>query len=114
MSQLFLSLGFVRPNGVESEQLMLANVWRSIGGDENGKEQVPLKRAKVFMCGIQNFHIDWLIDVESPDASINGQSVGRIDAEGEYYLRSDEITYLTKKYHSLYQNRLDKLAAEKK
>ena len=66
------------------------------------------------MCGIQNFHIDWLIDMESPEGPINSQSIGRLDHQGDYVIRSDEITYLTKKYHILYQNRLDKLANEKK
>jgi len=46
---------------------MLANIWKSIGGDQSGQGTVPLKRVKVFMCGIQNFHIDWVIDHERDD-----------------------------------------------
>jgi len=36
MSKLFLSLGFVSPVALETEQVMLADVWKSIGGDEEG------------------------------------------------------------------------------
>lgn len=72
MSQLFLAMGFVRAEGVESEQLMLANIWKQLGGDDNGKTTIPLKRAKIFMCGIQNFHIDWLIDTERPSTTVIG------------------------------------------
>ena len=58
------------------------------------------------MCGLQNFHIDWLIDTEKqPNQRIGQtQNIGRIDDNGDYFLRSDEITHLTKKYHLLYQN----------
>ena len=62
MSQLFQNLGFVKPDGRESEQVQLATIWKQIGGDPHGKEFLPLQRAKVIMCAIQNFHIDWIID----------------------------------------------------
>jgi hypothetical protein len=47
-----LNLGFVRPDGRENEQIQLANIWKTLGGDSHGKELLPLQRAKVFMCAI--------------------------------------------------------------
>ena len=55
-------MGFVRPDGSETEQNMLGNIWHYAGGDELGQEKIPLQRIKVIMCAIQNFHIDWIID----------------------------------------------------
>jgi len=34
--------------------------------------------------------------------------LGRVDDEGNYLLKSDEITHISKKYIELYKNRLDK------
>lgn len=114
MSQLFLNLGFVRPDGRESEQVQLANIWKIIGGDPHGKELLPLQRAKVIMCAIQNFHIDWIIDPQREDFTrVSPASIGRLDGNN-MFLKSDEITYLTKKYVDLYKNRMEKLATDKK
>lgn len=35
-------MGFVTADGKENEQLALANIWKIIGGDENGQINVPL------------------------------------------------------------------------
>ena len=56
MSKLFLSLGFVSPVALENEQMMLADIWKSIGGDEEGQETVPLSNCKNILRAIQNFH----------------------------------------------------------
>lgn len=56
MSKLFLSLGFVSPVALESEQIMLADIWKQIGGDEEGQESVPLSNCKNMLRAIQNFH----------------------------------------------------------
>ena len=67
MSWLFLTMGFVKSNGSDEDQALLANIWRQIGGDEDGKSTVSLQFVKVFMCAILNFHIDWIIDLERED-----------------------------------------------
>jgi hypothetical protein len=36
MSKLFLSLGFVSQVALENEQIMLADIWKQIGGDDEG------------------------------------------------------------------------------
>ena len=56
MSQLFLKLGFVSPVAQEQEQLMLADIWKSIGGDHEGQGQIPLGNCKNLLRAIQNFH----------------------------------------------------------
>lgn len=114
MSQLFLNLGFVKPDGRESEQVQLATIWKQIGGDPHGKELLPLQRAKTMMCAIQNFHIDWIIDPEREDfQKVTPLHIGRIE-DRNLFLKSDEISHLTKKYVDLYKNRLEKLANDKK
>lgn len=52
MSHLFLSLGFVKPNGLESEQIMLANIWKCAGGDAEGQNKIKIQHCKVIMCCI--------------------------------------------------------------
>ena len=42
MSKLFLNLGFVRQQTNEEEQIALANIWKTIGGDGQGEQTVPL------------------------------------------------------------------------
>ena len=102
MSQLFLALGFVQPDGRESDQVSIAHMWKIAGGDEEGLAQVPLHVVKVLMCAIQNFHIDWLIDEQrSEGGSIKAGSIGRREGN-RLYLRSEEISHLTKKFHNLY------------
>jgi hypothetical protein len=105
MSWLFLNMGFVIANGSDEDQALLANVWRQIGGDEDGKSVVPLQFVKVFMCAILNFHIDWIIDLEREDQSgVNPNKIGRI-VDKTLLLKSEEITYITKKYVVLYKHR---------
>jgi len=43
---------------------MLAQIWKMIGGNPDGEGVIFLHNAKVVMCSIQNFHIDWMIDTE--------------------------------------------------
>lgn len=40
-------------------------------------------------------------------------NIGRID-DNNLYLKSEEISYITKKYVDLYKNRMEKLAKDKK
>lgn len=47
-----MALGFVTPEGRESDQMSIAHLWKVAGGDEEGKEQVPLQVVKVLMCAI--------------------------------------------------------------
>jgi hypothetical protein len=36
MSQLFLSLGFIKPDSNEQDQAQLATIWKIVGGDREG------------------------------------------------------------------------------
>ena len=66
------------------------------------------------MCAIQNFHIDWIIDPLREDFSrVNPSVIGRIE-DRNLFLKSDEISYLSKQYVDLYKNRMEKLALDKK
>lgn len=65
------------------------------------------------MCAIQNFHIDWIIDHERDEAESKPGQIGRIDGPN-LFLKSDEITLITKRMLPLYKNRMDQLAQEKK
>jgi len=106
MSQLFLNLGFVVPEGSEDEQLLLANIWKQVGGDPEGEQEVLLRNMKVIMCCIQNFHLDWIIDYERPgDEKVVPSKLGHFDEEDNLTFTPSEISYLTKKYVSLYKNR---------
>lgn len=112
MSHLFLLLGFVSAEGKEKEQIMLANIWKTLGGDQLGQETIPLQRVRVMMCAIQNFHIDWMIDLErEDDGYVNPRKTGRI-CGGDFLLKSEEITSLTKKYVNLYKNRQAKIRVD--
>ena len=113
MSQLFLNLGFVGQEGKDDEQILLANIWKMVGGDQDGKEEVSLQHIKVVMCAIQNFHIDWLIDHEREDQGLKPTEIGRFE-EGYMFLNSDEIQHITKKNILLYMNRQTKISTEKK
>ena len=44
---------------------------------------------------------------------MNASSLGRLE-DNNMFLKSDEITYITKKYVDLYKNRMEKLARDKK
>jgi hypothetical protein len=64
------------------------------------------------MCAILNFHIDWIIDLErEEEPGVNPLSIGRI-SDKSLLLKSEEISYITKKYVKLYKNRQDKLQDE--
>ena len=66
------------------------------------------------MCAIQNFHIDWIIDQERPEIEhADPNDFGRLEGNN-LFLKSEEITYLTKKNVILYRNRLNKLQKDKK
>ena len=91
MSMLFLNLGFIRPDGRDSEQVLLANIWKSVGGDIYGKELIPLQRVKAIMCSIQNFHIDWIMDNQREDfVRVDQNNLGRIE-DGNIYFMTEEI-----------------------
>lgn len=104
VSKLFLTLGFVRPDGLETEQAMLANIWRILGGDIEGKGMIQLHHCKAIMCCIQNFHIDWIIDTRRPNTQVHPSKLGRFEDE-KLFFTADEISYLTKKFLFLYKNR---------
>ena len=54
------------------------------------------------MCAIQNFHIDWLIDDQREDQErVDPHNIGRTEGD-RLFLKSEEITYLTKKYVALF------------
>ena len=108
MSLLFLHTGFIKQESNEHEQNLLAQAWKHIGGDAEGLEEVYLHHAKVIMCCVQNFHIDWLID-EDGDREFNPAKLGRMDGE-EIFFTPDEISYITKKYVIMYINRQDRCA----
>ena len=66
------------------------------------------------MCAIQNFHIDWIIDPYRDEfVKVDPSNIGRIE-ENNLYLKSEEISYITKKYVDLYKNWMEKLAKDKK
>lgn len=64
MTQIFAKLGFVHAVSQEHEQQLLSDVWRHIGGDEEGKGEIPIKNCKNFLRAIQNFHHQDIIDSE--------------------------------------------------
>jgi hypothetical protein len=64
------------------------------------------------MCAILNFHIDWIIDLEREETpGVNPNRIGRM-YDKTLLLKSEEITYITKKYVILYKNRQDKIAED--
>jgi hypothetical protein len=71
---------------------------------------VHLQHIKVYMCAIQNFHIDWIIDTERDD---DNQGIGRVGEDGNLYLTSNEITFITKKYIRFYTQRSSKLNVDR-
>lgn len=114
MSQLFLKLGFVSPIAQEQEQLMLADIWKSIGGDHEGQGQIPLSNCKNLLRAIQNFHHQDIMDLEREQSNqIETMNIGR-ETENGLLFTSEEIEYITRKYIDLYSNRQDKLAQDKK
>ena len=110
MSHLFLSMGFVLSNANELDQTLIALLWKQLGGDTDGGNEVPLQHVKVYMCAIQNFHIDWIIDNEREEEY---DGFGRMGEDGNLYLTSNEITAITKKYVRLYKNRQQKISSER-
>ena len=83
---------------------MLANIWKLVGGNADGNGEVLLWNVKVVMCCIQNFHIDWLIDLEREDVKASYRNIGRFD-HGRIFFTPNEITCLTKKFVLMYKNR---------
>jgi len=77
MAKLFLELGFVKLHASQEEQIMLASIWKLIGGDEKGKRMVNLINVKIVMCCILNFHTDWFIDNFRDDLKLNKEKIGR-------------------------------------
>ena len=64
------------------------------------------------MCAILNFHIDWIIDLDrEEEPGVKPNELGRIHGN-TLLLKSEEISYITKKYLKLYKNRQDKLAQD--
>lgn len=112
MSQLLLRLGFVNRSLKQSEQLLLADIWRKIGGDAEGQGQVPFCNLKNFLRAIQNFHHQELLDVEreaDPSKYERNGLIGRHTNFGLLFT-TEEIENITKMYRELYRNRQDKLA----
>lgn len=91
MTQLSLNLGFVK-TCTEHEQTLLAQIWRILGGDEDGEGKVMLHFIKTIMCCIQNFHIDWIIDYmrEESESGVKASNIGRIEKDNIYFT-PDEI-----------------------
>ena len=57
---------------------MLADIWKSIGGDEEGQETVPLGHAKNILRAIQNFHHQDIMkesNEETPDLRFTGYDI---------------------------------------
>ena len=68
MSSLLGNLGFIENNGInEKDQAHIASIWKTLGGEQDRVNKVPLQHVKVVMCAIQNFHIDWILDPERED-----------------------------------------------
>ena len=42
---------------------MLADIWKSIGGDHEGQGQIPLSNCKNLLRAIQNFHHQDIMDL---------------------------------------------------
>lgn len=111
MSSLFMNLGYVQNDSNDQEQLLLAIIWKMVGGNPDGEGQVLMHNVKVVMCSILNFHIDWMIDYDRND--FNKQQVGRFE-DGILYLNPLEIAFMTKKFIQMYKNRQHFLANTKK
>lgn len=102
MSKLFLQLGFVSPIALENEQMMLADIWKSIGGDEEGQETVPLSNCKNILRAIQNFHHqDIMEDGDAPESK-------------GLRFSGFQIQIISSKFRELFKNRQDKLLADKR
>jgi len=113
MSQIFLKLGFVSAIAQEREQLLLADIWRHVGGDEDGKGSIPITNCKNFMRAIQNFHHQDIIDNESESNRVDPNNLGK-EYESGLMFKPSEIDYISRTYRFLYANRQDKLAEDKK
>lgn len=93
---------------------MLADIWKSIGGDHEGQGQIPLSNCKNLLRAIQNFHHQDIMDLEREQSNqIETMNIGR-ETENGLLFTSEEIEYITRKYIDLYSNRQDKLAQDKK
>jgi|TARA_B110000305_G_C19196702_1_gene519192 arabinogalactan endo-1,4-beta-galactosidase len=93
---------------------MLADIWKSIGGDHEGQGQIPLSNCKNLLRAIQNFHHQDIMDLEREQTThIDTMNIGRETVNGLLFT-SEEIEFITRKYIDLYSNRQDKLAQDKK
>ena len=106
MYELFYQMGFVQENVSPMDQKLLTNMWKELGGDDEELIEVPLQHVNVYMCAIQNFHIDWIVDF---DRDQDYQGFSRIGDDGNLYLTPNEITAITKKYIRFYKNRQVKM-----
>lgn len=113
MSLLFLKLGFVSPVAKESEQVMLAEIWKRVGGDTQGTNSVPLINVKNFMRAIQNFHHQDMMDTTRSGPEVDTSNLGRHSDSGLLFTPS-EIEFVTRLYRDLFANRQNKLAEIKK
>lgn len=94
---------------------MLAQIWKMIGGNPSGEGEVYLHNAKVIMCAILNFHIDWMIDSDrnDGDSSPGRGKFGRFEND-ILFVTPSEISRLTKKFVLMYRNRQSFLASMQK
>ena len=98
-----MRLGFVSPVAQEHEQIMVAEIWKAIGGDEEGQGTVPLTNCKNIMRAVQNFHHHDIMassDAEPLDAGIR--------------FSPTEISIISSKYRELFKNRQEKVAEDKR
>jgi hypothetical protein len=112
--KLFSVLGFISRNDASGvKDRMVSNIWRSLGGYDydargdrrNGLKRIPMQFCKIFMCCIQNFHLDFIIDTLRDEIEeVNPACLGRVEGDDIFYTTS-EISHISKKYALLYRNR---------
>ena len=115
-SQILLKLGFVQPIALETEQLMIADMWKTVlRGDPEGQGVIPLSNLKNVTRAIQNFHHQDIIDTDREEglAQNEGKKIGRMTEDGLLF-KSNEIEMLTRKYKDFFANRMNKLQNENK
>lgn len=112
MTKIFLKLGFVSPNGKKTDEESIGEIWKVIGGDSEGQNEIPLSSCKNFLKAIQNFHHQDIIDPQRSGPEIDMKKLGRATVNGLLF-KPNEIEFITKRYLDLYANRQDKLAYDK-
>lgn len=115
MARLFATLGFVGPSTAKGAESMLGDIWRHIGGDEDGQQLVPLVNCKNFQRAILNFHHQDIVDLEREEGETEAQTarLGRLTDSGLLFTPA-EIEQVTRQYQALYQNRQNRLAEIKR